>query len=105
MINHVLREHLDIFVVAYLDDILIFSKTEEEHREHVHKVLKALEEAKMLVEPDKSYFHTKEVNFLGYTIKPGKICMQRKKIEAVLYWATPTNVTEVRGFLGFTNFY
>ena len=105
MINHVLREHLDIFVVAYLDDILIFSKTEEEHREHVHKVLKALEEARMLVEPDKSYFHTKEVDFLGYTIKPGKICMQRKKIEAVLDWATPTTVTEVRGFLGFANFY
>ena len=73
MINYVLRKHLDIFVVAYLDDILIFSEIEEEHKEHVYKVLKALEEAKMLVELDKSYFYTKEVNFLRYTIKLGKI--------------------------------
>lgn len=84
MINHVLREYLDIFVVAYLDDILIFSKNEEDHKEHIYKVLKALKEAKMLVELDKSYFHTKEVDFLGYTIRPGEIRMQRKKIEAVL---------------------
>ena len=105
MINHVLRKYLDISVVAYLDDILIFSKTEDEHKEHVHQVLQALEEAKLLVEPDKSHFHTKEVDFLGYTIRPGEIRMQRKKIEAVLDWKTPTNVTEVCGFLGFANFY
>ena len=68
-----MREYLDIFVVAYLDDILIFSKNEEEHKEYMHKVLKALEEAKMLVELDKSYFYTKEVDFLGYIIRPGEI--------------------------------
>ena len=78
------REHLDIFVIAYLDDILIFSKTEEEHKEHVYKVLQALEEAKLLVELDKSHFHTKEVDFLRYTIRPGEIHMQRKKVKAVI---------------------
>ena len=59
----------------------------------------------MLVELDKSYFYTKEVNFLGYTIRLGEIRMQRKKIKAVLDQKALTNVTEVRGFLGFANFY
>ncbi|KAM4058458.1 reverse transcriptase (RNA-dependent DNA polymerase) [Hirsutella rhossiliensis] len=77
MINNVLREHLDIFVVVYLDDILIFSDTLEEHKEHVHKVLRALQNAKLLVEPEKSKFHTQEVDFLGHTISPGEIRMQR----------------------------
>ena len=62
MINHVLREYLEICVVAYLDDILIFSETKEQHKEHMHKVLTALEEAKMIVEPDKSYFYTKSIS-------------------------------------------
>uniref|UniRef100_A0A8H7K2A6 Reverse transcriptase n=1 Tax=Bionectria ochroleuca TaxID=29856 RepID=A0A8H7K2A6_BIOOC len=57
MINQVLREYLDIFVVVYLDDILIFSDDLETHKEHVHKVLKKLEDAKLLVEPEKSHFH------------------------------------------------
>ncbi|EGU72528.1 hypothetical protein FOXB_16963, partial [Fusarium oxysporum f. sp. conglutinans Fo5176] len=57
MINSVLRQYLDIFVVCYLDDILIFSDNEEEHREHVHKVLRKLQDAKLLVEPEKSHFH------------------------------------------------
>ena len=57
MINHMLREHLDQFVVAYLDDILIFSETLEEHEEHVEKVLQKLHDANLLVELKKSHFH------------------------------------------------
>ena len=71
--DQIFTEYLDIFVVAYLDDILIFSKNEEEYKEYIYKVLKALEEAKMLVELDKSYFYTKEVDFLGYIIRLGEI--------------------------------
>ncbi|GKU15433.1 unnamed protein product, partial [Fusarium langsethiae] len=82
MINNVLRQYLDVFVVCYLDDILIFSDNEEEHREHVHKVLKALQDANLLVEPEKSHFHVTEVDFLGHTISPGEIRMDRKKIAA-----------------------
>ncbi|RFN43326.1 pol polyprotein [Fusarium flagelliforme] len=73
MINNVLRQYLDVFVVCYLDDILIFLDNEEEHREHIHKVLKALQDANLLVELEKSYFHVKEVDFLGHTILPGEI--------------------------------
>lgn len=105
MINNVLREYLDVFVVCYLDDILIFSRNEEEHTEHVHKVLKALQDAKLLVEPEKSKFHTKEVSFLGHTISPGEIRMDKTKISAVQEWPKPTNLKEVQAFLGFANYY
>jgi hypothetical protein len=105
MINEVLRDFLDIFVVVYLDDILIFSRTLEEHRKHVHQVLKRLMDAKLLVEPEKSKFHTQDVDFLGYNIRPGEIRMDPKKIETVKNWPTPANISDTRGFLGFVNFY
>jgi RNase H-like domain found in reverse transcriptase/Reverse transcriptase (RNA-dependent DNA polymerase)/Integrase zinc binding domain/Chromo (CHRromatin Organisation MOdifier) domain len=105
MINHVLREYLDLFVVAYLDDILIFSKTFEEHQQHVEQVLSALEKAKLLVEPEKCQFHVQRVDFLGYTIEPGRISMQEEKVQAIKDWPTPQNVTDVRAFVGYVNFY
>ncbi|KAM4054295.1 hypothetical protein HRG_005182 [Hirsutella rhossiliensis] len=80
MINNVLREHLDIFVVVYLDDILIFSDTLEEHKEHVHKKI------------------TQEVDFLGHTISPGEIRMQQDKINSVKEWPTPKNVKDEKEF-------
>nr|XP_036575130.1 reverse transcriptase domain protein [Colletotrichum truncatum]KAF6781651.1 reverse transcriptase domain protein [Colletotrichum truncatum] len=82
MINHVLREYLDMFVVVYLDDILIFSKTLEDHKKHVHQVLRKLQDAKLLVEPEKSKFHTQEVEFLGFTIAPGILKMSKDKVAA-----------------------
>ncbi|TID01823.1 Transposon Tf2-9 polyprotein [Colletotrichum higginsianum] len=105
MINHVLSEFIDIFVVVYLDDILIFSPTLELHKEHVHKVLQKLQDAKLLVEAEKCEFHSKKVNFLGYTITPGQIEMEAKKVQAVRDWPTPQNVKDVQSFLGFVNFY
>lgn len=83
MINYMLREYLDDFIVCYLDDILIFSETEEEHTEHIHKVLKALQDANLLVKPKKSTFHTHKVEFLGHIISPNEIQIDPKKIAAV----------------------
>jgi transposase InsO family protein len=105
MINNVLREFIDDFVVVYLDDILIFSDNEEQHTQHVHKVLQALQDAKLLVEPEKSHFHVQEVEFLGHIIAPNTIRMDPKKVAAVREWEEPTNVKEVQSFLGFANYY
>ncbi|KAL0934971.1 reverse transcriptase domain protein [Colletotrichum truncatum] len=105
MINHVLREFLDVFVVVYLDDILIFSKTLEDHKKHVHQVLRKLQDAKLLVEPEKSKFHAKEVEFLGFTIAPGILKMSKDKIAAVRDWPTPQNVKDVQSFIGYVNYY
>ena len=105
MINNVLREYLDIFVVAYLDDILIFSEHLEEHKEHVHKVLKALQDANLLVEPEKSAFHVKETVFLGHTIRPNEILMEQTKLDAVKEWPVPKTLKDVQSFVGFANYY
>jgi hypothetical protein len=105
MINTVLQEYLDLFVVVYLDDILIFSNTLEEHKEHVHLVLQTLQNAKLLVEPEKSDFHKQYVKYLGYTISPGKIGMDKSKIQAIEEWPVPKSIRDVRAFLGYVNFY
>ena len=105
MINDVLREYIDDFVVVYLDDILIFSKNLKQHRQHVHKVLKLLQKAKLLVEKEKCEFHKQRVKFLGYELSPGHIQMDPDKVKTIAEWPSPTTVKEVRAFLGFANFY
>src|SRR6516164_7433319 len=105
MINNVLREYLDIFVVAYLDDILIYSDTLEEHKQQVHKILKTLQDADLLVEPAKSVFYVQMVEYLGHIISYNEVRMEPKKVQAVKDWPEPTNVKEVQSFLGFANYY
>jgi hypothetical protein len=105
LINDILREYLDEFVVAYLDDILIYSKTRKEHIKHVRLVLKALEGAGMRINGEKSTFHASEVEFLGFIITRDGVKMDPKKVEAVVNWPQPKNVTEVQEFMGFANFY
>jgi len=104
MIDQVLREY-SAFTVIYLDDILIFSATLGEHKKHVHQVLQALENAKLLVEPAKCEFHKQKVKFLGYELTPGEIRMDPAKVECIQNWPTPQNLTEVQSFLGLANFY
>ena len=104
LINNVLREHLDIFVIAYLDDILIYSKNEEEHKEHVHKVLTLLQRHALAVDPDKCKWHQEEVEFLGCMVGKNGVRMSEDKIKVVKEWPTPTTVKEIQAFIGFVNF-
>ena len=106
VINHALREYLDVFCTAYLDDVLVYTNgTLEEHREHVRKVLKRLQEFRLLVHPDKSEFHRKKVTYLGFIISPDRISMDPEKIEAIAEWPRPESVKDIQSFLGFANFY
>ena len=104
-INDTLREFLDIFCTAYLDDILIYSYTLEEHQEHVRKVLLKLKEAKMFLCPEKCEFHTQRTKYLGLIITPGGIEMDTKKIETVVNWEPLQHLKDVQTFLLFANFY
>jgi hypothetical protein len=106
-INWALREYLDVFCSAYVDDILIYSDgTREEHIGHVKKVLQRLEEAGLRADIDKSEFFVKKTKYLGFIIEVGEgIRMDPRKVQAIQEWAPPKSVKGVRGFIGFANFY
>jgi RNase H-like domain found in reverse transcriptase/Reverse transcriptase (RNA-dependent DNA polymerase)/Integrase zinc binding domain/Chromo (CHRromatin Organisation MOdifier) domain/Aspartyl protease len=105
LVNDALREYLDIFTVAYLDDILVYSKSYEEHVQHVTKVLSALEKHGLRVNLEKCEFHKQRVEFLGSIITTKGVLMDPKKVEAVQTWPQPKTVKELQSFLGFANFY
>lgn len=104
LINNVLRAHLDITVVAYLDDILVYSKTLEEHITHVREVLTRLRTASLLLKPEKCEWHKEEVTFLGFRVGRNGVKMDEAKIQVVKDWPTPTTVKGIQEFLGFVNF-
>jgi hypothetical protein len=104
-VNDVMREFLDIFVIVYLDDILIFSEEVSLHETHVKKVLEELAKAGLFVKGEKCEFDTQTTTFVGFVISPTGISMDPKKVETVKEWETPKNVRELQSFLGFANFY
>ena len=100
-----LGEHLDEFIMAYLDNIIIYSNSKEEHFQHVEWVLQRLVDKKMLVAIKKCEFHIIKTEFCRFIIKLGKLNIDPKKIEAIVNWQELSNVTELRSFLGFCNYY
>ncbi|KAG0158853.1 hypothetical protein PDIDSM_6373 [Penicillium digitatum] len=98
-------EYLDCFCTAYLDDILIYSRTRAEHIEHVRKVLQRLREAGLFAKLSKCEFCVSETKFLGIIIGEDGIRMDPDKIETIVNWKTPTCLTDVQAFIGFGNFY
>ena len=104
LINNIIRAHLDQTAIAYLDDILVYSNTQQEHTKHVKDVLRCLQEAGLKLNPKKCEFNKPEVEFLGYIIGIEEIKIDSEKIKAIQQWPTPTSVKEVQAFLGFANF-
>ncbi|CCO34658.1 hypothetical protein RSOLAG1IB_09781 [Rhizoctonia solani AG-1 IB] len=102
--NDLFRDLLDITVVVYLDDILIFSKDPTEHSNHVREVLQRLARNQLFCKPSKCHFHVTTVDYLGIQISPQGFSMDEKKIEAVTSWPTPKTVKQVQAFLGFVNY-
>jgi hypothetical protein len=105
LMNDVLRDFLDDFAIVYLDDILIFSRTREEHQRHVRLVLERLRANGLFAKPEKCSFHQDEVEYLGYIVSPAGVKMDPKKVSAVLDWPEPSSVHDLQVFLGFANFY
>ena len=105
LINDTLREFLDDFALAYLDDVLIFSKTYDEHVQHVRRVLTKLREKDLPVKLSKCEFHKHTISFLGYRVSREGLAPDPTKVQATEEWPIPANVKDVQAFLGLANYY
>jgi len=103
-INNILEEHLDEFIIVYLNNIIIYLITKEEYREYVKWVLRRLQEEQILVVIKKCEFFTRKTDFVGFIIKLGQLSIDLKKIKAIVNWQELENVTQLRLFLGFCNY-
>jgi hypothetical protein len=105
LMNRVFRPYLDKFVVVFIDDILVYSKSYLEHEQHLRQILMTLREYRLYAKLSKCEFWLKEVIFLGHIISAEGISVDPRKVEAVLKWERPTNITEIRSFLGLVGYY
>ena len=104
-INECLREYLDDFCIAYMDDILIYADTDEELVARTRQVLEKLIEHGLYVKLEKCLFHVTEVDFLGFIISADGIRMDSSRIAVIVEWPRPESIHDVQVFLGFANFY
>ena len=98
MMNTVFMEFLDKFIVLFIDDILVYSKNEEEHKEHLRLVLEKLREHQLYAKFSKCEFWLKEVGFHGHVISGEGIAVDPSKVQSVTEWLAPTSVGEIRIF-------
>jgi len=103
--NDIFREWLDDFVVVYIDDILIYSGSLEEHAEHLHKVFQRVRENKLYAKLKKCEFGVTEVDFLGHRITQEGLKMDDHKVKAIVNWEPPKSVPALRSFLGLASYY
>ena len=105
LMNRVFKPYPDRFVIVFIDDILIYSKSREEHEEHLRIVLQVLRRNRLYAKASKCEFWLQQIDFLGHTICRDGIKVDSRKAEAVVNWPRPTNVAEIRSFLGLAGYY
>ena len=105
LMNRVFRPYLDRFVIVFIDDILVYSKSVNEHRKHMRLVLERLRNNQLYAKFDKCQFWLTQVGFLGHIVSVERISVDPQKVAAVSNWEQPRNVTEVRSFLGLAGYY
>jgi hypothetical protein len=105
LMNRVFHEYLDSFVIVFIDDILVYSKIQEEHEEHLRIVLQILRDRELFAIFKKCEFWMDRVVFLRHVISRDGITVDPSKIEAMVNWARLTNVSEVKSFLGLAGYY
>lgn len=103
LVNEILREFINKFILVYLDDILVFSKTKEDHLRHLDKVLGRLDEEKLIINLKKCEWMKEELVYPGFVISQGTLQVDTQKVEAILNWPTPKSIGEVKRFPWFSN--
>jgi hypothetical protein len=101
----VFADLLDVCVIVYLDDILIYSADKASHKEHVREVLCRLHKHGLYAKPEKCEFHTESTEYLGYLLSPSGLTMSPDKVQTIQDWPEPCKVKDIQSFLGFANFY
>ncbi|KAG6327492.1 hypothetical protein ID866_11597 [Astraeus odoratus] len=104
-VNTIFTDMLDVSVVVYLNDILIYLGNKEKHKEHVKEVLRHLCKHGLYAKPEKCKFHSDSVEYLGYCLSPEGLTMSQDKIKTIVDWPEPCKVKDIQSFLGFANFY
>ena len=105
MMNSIFRPYLDKFVIVFLDDILIYSRSLAEHRRHVRQALDLLRENRLYANAKKCSFFKESLSFLGHVVSAEGISMEKDKVKAIQDWPPPVNVSGVRSFLGLAGYY
>ncbi|KAL0416169.1 UNVERIFIED_CONTAM: Retrovirus-related Pol polyprotein from transposon [Sesamum latifolium] len=105
LMNQALHGFLDEFVVVYLDDIVVYSGSLAEHVKHLRQVLTRLREHELYGKVSKSSFAQETISFLGHIVERGRIRMDPKKVQAIEEWRPPSDVHDLRSFLGLANYY
>ena len=103
--NNIFSNLLDVYVMIYLEDILIYSNNMSKHHQHVKEVLKRLCKAGLYAKAEKCEFHSESVEYLGYILSPSGLIMSDDKVKIIQDWLEPKKVKDIQFFLGFTNFY
>ena len=103
--NKIFHPFLNKFVVVYLDDVVIYSNSLEEHVDHLRKVFRLLRQNELYVTKEKCSFDLEQRGFLGHCIKDGKLMMDESKIKAIQEWDPLTKVPQLTSFLGLLNYY
>ena len=105
LMKGIFKPCLDLFVIVFIDDILIYSKSRKEHEEHLKIVLELLREKRLYAKFSKYEFWLDSVSFLGHVVSKDGVMVDPSKIETVRNWVRPTNVSEVRSFVGLASYY
>jgi hypothetical protein len=105
MMNRICRPYLDKFVIVFIDDILIYSKSKEEHEEHLKILLELLRQQQLYAKFSKCEFWLREVQFLGHIVSAKGIQVDPAKIESIAKWEKPKNVKDIRSFMGLAGYY
>ena len=105
LMNRICKPYLDKFVIVFIDDILIYSKSQADHEKHLRCILKLLHQEKLYAKFSKCEFWLREVQFLGHVVSEHGIQVDPAKIEAIMNWQEPKTPTEIRSFLGLAGYY